>query len=86
VTGIQDLQKSFDSLSTSLVSNQALQAASLVGRDVLAPTGLGVLESGQSIRGSVELSSASPKVAVNIYDSAGQKVRGWNWAVRRRAR
>ena len=76
VTGIQDLQKSFDSLSSSLVSNQALQAASLVGRDVLAPTGLGVLESGQSIRGSVELSSASPKVAVNIYDSAGQKVRG----------
>lgn len=75
VTGIQDLQKSFDSLSASLVSNQALQAANLVGRDVLAPTGLGVLDVGQPIRGSVELPSASPKVTVNIYDSSGQVVR-----------
>ncbi len=75
VTGLQDLQKSFDELSSSLVSNQALQAASLVGRDVLAPTGLGVLATGQPIKGSVELTSASPKVSVNIYDSVGQLVR-----------
>ena len=75
VTGLQELQDSFKSLSESLVSNQALQAASLVGRDVLAPTGLGVLGPGQPIRGSVELPSASAQVTVNIYDSAGQMVR-----------
>lgn len=75
VSGLQDLQKSFDELSTSLVSNQALQAASLVGRDVLAPTGLGVLAQGGSIRGDVELPSASSRVAVKIYDGAGQVVR-----------
>lgn len=75
VSGLQDLQKSFDELSTSLVSNQALQAASLVGRDVLAPTGLGVLAQGGAIRGDVELPSASPQVTVKIYDSAGQVVR-----------
>ncbi|MBI5461106.1 MAG: flagellar hook assembly protein FlgD [Gammaproteobacteria bacterium] len=76
VSGMQELQDSFKSLSESLVSNQALQAASLVGRDVLAPTGLGVLASGQPIHGSVELPAASSRVTVNIYDSAGQKVRG----------
>lgn len=75
VSGLQDLQKSFDELSTSLVSNQALQAASLVGRDVLAPTGLGVLAQGGSIRGDVELPSASARVAVKVYDGAGQVVR-----------
>lgn len=75
VTGIQDLQKSFEELSSSLVSNQALQAANLVGHDVLAPTGLGVLTQGGSIRGSVDLDTASARVAVNIYDSAGQLVR-----------
>lgn len=75
VSGLQDLQKSFDELSTSLVSNQALQAASLVGRDVLAPTGLGVLAQGGSIRGDVELPTASPRVEVKVYDSAGQVVR-----------
>lgn len=75
VSGLQDLQKSFDELSTSLVSNQALQAASLVGRDVLAPTGLGVLAQGGSIRGDVELPSASSRVSVKIYDDAGQVVR-----------
>lgn len=75
VSGLQDLQKSFDELSTSLVSNQALQAASLVGRDVLAPTGLGELAQGGSIRGDVELPSASPQVSVKIYDDAGQVVR-----------
>ncbi|MBI5042221.1 MAG: flagellar hook assembly protein FlgD [Gammaproteobacteria bacterium] len=74
-SGIQELNSSFENLSKSLVSNQALQAASLVGRDVLAPTGLGVLATGQPIRGSVELPSASPHVTVNIYDSAGQMVR-----------
>lgn len=75
VSGIEDLQKSFKELSQSLVSNQALQAANLVGRDVLAPTGIGVLPQGGVIRGSVELETASPQVAVNIYDSAGQLVR-----------
>ena len=75
VTGLQELQASFDDLSNSLVSNQALQAASLVGRQVLAPTGLGVLEEGGSIRGSLELSTASPEVSVTIFDSAGETVR-----------
>ena len=38
VSGLQDLQTKFDSLSSALVSNQALQAASLVGHTALVPS------------------------------------------------
>lgn len=75
VSGIGDLQKSFDKLSESLVSNQALQATNLVGRKVLAPTGVVALEQGGSVKGSVDLPSASGQVSVSIIDSAGQVVR-----------
>lgn len=75
VTSSKELQQSFADLSASLVSNQALQAAGMVGRDVLAPTGLGVLEQGGSVRGTVELPQASSEVAVKIYDGTGQLVR-----------
>lgn len=74
-SGIKELNTSFEELSKSLVSNQALQAASLIGREVLAPTGLGVLQQGGSIRGSVELPNASAKVSVTLYDNAGQVIR-----------
>ena len=35
VTGLTQLQESFDKLAVSLQSNQALQASSLIGQDVL---------------------------------------------------
>jgi len=75
VEGIGDLNTGFAELSQSLVSNQALQATNLVGRQVLAPTGVAALEQGGTIRGSVELPAASGDVVVNVYDQAGQVVR-----------
>lgn len=75
VNGIGDLNQSFAQLSQSLVSNQALQAANLVGREVLAPTGVAALSQGGNIRGAVELPTASSEVVVNVYDQAGQVVR-----------
>ena len=75
VEGIGDLNDAFTGLSQSLVSNQALQAANLVGREVLAPTGVAALRQGGSLRGSVELPAASGEVVVNVYDQAGQLVR-----------
>ena len=38
VQGLAGLQTSFDSLSSSLVSNQALQASTVVGRSALVQT------------------------------------------------
>ena len=75
VEGVGDLNEAFAKLSESLVSNQALQAANLVGRSVLAPTGLAALSEGGSIGGAVDLPVASSDVAVNVYDQAGQLVR-----------
>lgn len=75
VEGIGDLNEKFADLSNSLVSNQALQAANLVGREVLAPTGLAALAEGGGISGSVDLPAASSDVAVNVYDQAGQLIR-----------
>jgi len=75
VEGIGDLNDAFSGLSQSLVSNQALQATNLVGREVLAPTGVAALSQGGSIRGNVELPAASGEVVVNVYDQAGQVVR-----------
>ncbi len=75
VEGIGNLNKGFSELSQSLVSNQALQATSLVGRQVLAPTGVAALGQGGTISGSVELPAASGDVVVNVYDQAGQVVR-----------
>lgn len=75
VEGIETLNENFSALSDSLVSNQALQATNIVGRTVLAPTGVAALAQGGSIRGTVELPAASGEVVVNVYDQAGQVVR-----------
>lgn len=75
VSGIGDLQTSFDKLGESLVSNQALQAANLVGRKVLAPTGLAALPQGGSVQGTVELPSASNNVVISVVAPTGQVVR-----------
>ena len=49
VSGLQGLQTSFDWLATSLVSNQALQAASLVGRSALVESNVAPLTEGGKV-------------------------------------
>ncbi len=73
--GMQDLQKSFTELSSTLQSNQALQASALVGREVLAPGNTADLAAGGSIAGQVDLPADTTGLAVKITDSAGQLVR-----------
>jgi flagellar basal-body rod modification protein FlgD len=75
VEGIGDLNKSFTELSNSLVSNQALQASSLVGRNVLASTGIAALGENGSVSGTVQLPEDSTEVTVNVYDQSGQLIR-----------
>lgn len=66
VTGIQDLQKSFTDFASSIASDQALQAASLVGRFVSAPSGEGILSAGGEIQGQFELPASSANVNLKI--------------------
>lgn len=75
VNGIEALQKSFESLSGSLYSNQALQASALVGREVLVPGNIGLLAATGNLGGVVELPASSNSVMLQIKDQAGQLVR-----------
>ncbi len=74
VSGLPQLQTSFDSLAGSLTSNQALQASGLVGRSALVPGADGFLTDGR-LTGAVDLPSASDAVAVQIVDGSGERVR-----------
>ncbi|MFP5344463.1 MAG: flagellar hook assembly protein FlgD [Gammaproteobacteria bacterium] len=75
VSGIQDLQTSFSQLATSLQANQTLQAAALIGRNVLVPGTVGALPAGGALSGVAELPSSTTQLNVSIYDSNGQLVR-----------
>lgn len=73
VSGIQDLQKSFTALSSSLTSSQSLQAAGLVGHGVLVPSATGYLDS-SGLAGAVTV-PASGQVVVEVTDASGAVVR-----------
>jgi flagellar basal-body rod modification protein FlgD len=74
VQGLQDLQTKFDSLSSSLVSSQALQAASLVGKDALVESTQGTLAQGGTLYGSVDVPATTTNVEVQVRDSLNQVV------------
>jgi flagellar basal-body rod modification protein FlgD len=75
VSGLASLQDSFQQLAGSLVSNQALQAAGLVGRSVLARSDLVNLEAGGGVNGALDLPVASGDVRVQVVDASGQLIK-----------
>lgn len=75
LTGIQELNSSFATLSQTLLQGQTLEAASLVGKDVLIPAGSAELSEGQGLSGAVDLSASSTGVTVKIQNASGQLVR-----------
>lgn len=75
VTGIDDLQTSFADFASSLSSDQALQASSLIGRSVYAPLSEGVLDEVGTIEGELTLPVSSGDVSVKISDASGQLIR-----------
>ncbi len=75
VRGIQSLQDSFSEISGALVSNQALQASSLVGRSVVVPGNHGVFTGEQPMIGGVELPNGADELVVRVFDQGGQLVK-----------
>ncbi len=75
VSGLAGLQTSFDTLKTSLISNQALQAASLVGRSALVEASTMAVGAGQPVLGAVDLPASTSALTVTVRDSTGQVVR-----------
>jgi len=74
VSGINELNSTFNSMSASFQSNQALQASTLVGRKVLVPAEAGYLKDGAELKGSVDLDQPASKLVVTVKNSAGQVV------------
>ena len=80
VDGVQSLDRSFNELSRSLTSTQALQASSLVGRSVLVESAIGKFD-GSVLRGAVDVPSDVGSVVLEVKDSSGRLVQSKPMAV-----
>ncbi len=75
VSGIENMQKSLESLSGAMRSSSALQGTSLVGHDVLAPGSLAQLDVGGHVSGAVDVPDGTSSIDVSIRDTSGAVVR-----------
>ncbi len=73
-SGVQAMQQSLAALTAQLAQSQSLQAASLVGRNVVFDNHSLSLGSSGSAAGGFTLGGAAQKVAVQVSNSAGQVV------------
>jgi len=75
VSGIGEMSESVENLASSLYASQAMQAAGIVGRTVLAEGSLATLEADGTLAGGVDLPYASSAAVARIFDEAGQLVK-----------
>jgi flagellar basal-body rod modification protein FlgD len=74
VEGISQLNDSMSTLSSSMVSSQALTSASLVGRGVLAPATSASYTSGTPMTGAVQVPTGATSVLLNVTNAGGALV------------
>jgi flagellar basal-body rod modification protein FlgD len=75
VQGISSLNSSFGALSTSLTSNQALQASSLLGHQALVNSSTATTTAaGATVTGAVNVPQNTSQVTLSITDSSGALV------------
>lgn len=79
--GIERLNSTLESLLASYSESQSLQAAGLIGKNVLISGANLALSSGQAI-GGVNLSAAADRVILSIVDAAGKTVQTQNMGAR----
>ncbi len=72
VDGIKNLEKSFSDFATSFNSGQAVQASSLVGRNIVVSSETFSVIPGKNSELQVDLSNSSSQLMVDITDSNGQ--------------
>jgi len=78
VDGITQMNEQFGSLNSAMTSNQALQASSLVGRDVLIPSTTGVKQADGGITGMVKLPQALNNTLVRVENEQGQLIKSFD--------
>lgn len=79
VSGLKDIKDSFKNLADTMQSNQALQAAGMVGRKVLVPGNDFKIPANShtefALQASVDLKIPTEKLVVNIKNSKGDVVK-----------
>lgn len=74
VSGIQELQSSFASFSDQFSTQMALDAASMIGNEVILASDFLQLSEGQSARASIDVPSGVDQVEVSVRDQVGNLV------------
>ncbi len=75
VEGIKNMESSFKEFTANMQSSQALQASSLVGKNVEVKTGNFIYNQGDSVKGSVELAQSVADLKLEVINNAGQVVK-----------
>jgi len=75
VSGIGDLQTSFDGFAKSMQSDQALQGSSLVGRSVLIPSSIGNMTAENGLKGQINVAEPVTDLKIQINNKNGVTVR-----------
>lgn len=73
--GIRNMETAFNKIANSLNSNQALQASSLVGKNVDVKTENGLYLQGSNVKGSIEIPPYATNVQMDIVNEQGQVVK-----------
>lgn len=74
VEGISQLNSTLTTLSSSMLSSQALSSAALVGQSILAPASSANYVAGSTLSGAVQLPSGATGAEVTISDQSGAVV------------
>jgi flagellar basal-body rod modification protein FlgD len=74
VNGIEKLNASIETMANSFNAGQSLQAANMIGKDVLVPGSVLQVAGGGGIFG-VDLAQAADQVKVTIHDASGRAIR-----------
>jgi flagellar basal-body rod modification protein FlgD len=74
VSSLDNMQSSLATLSSSLLSSQAVSGASLVGHDVLASGTTGNLSAGGTLNGAVQTPAGATALTVAVTDANGNVV------------
>lgn len=74
VEGLERLNSQFENFSSSFMSNQALQASSLVGSSVSVETDHAQFIPGGIVSGTTQLAQSTSDMNLNIYDESGSLV------------
>ena len=75
VSGIGDLQTSFDGFASSMKSDQALQGSALVGRSVLVPSSIGTMTAEGGLKGQINVAKPVSDLKVQIFAESGALVK-----------